>query len=85
MNVIVISEDQHGMIGIAKNYESAIDFLFKEDWLSPEFEVIDKHYNWVSLKDLNISIDNIKQMEIDEFNKFFDGYFYLDIDTVWGM
>ena len=85
MNVIVISEDEHGMIGIAKDYESAIDFLIKEDWLNSEFEIVNNDDNCVSLKDLNMSIDDIKQMGIDEFNKFFEGCFYLDIDTVWGM
>ena len=85
MNVIVINEEDNGMVGIAKDYKSAIDFLFKEDWLSPEFEVMDKYDNYVPLKELNMSIDDIKQMGIDEFNKFFEGCFYLDIDTVWGM
>lgn len=85
MNVIVIHEDNQGMIGIAKNYESAIDFLLQNQWLDSEFEIMDEEYNWVALKDLDISIDDIKQMSIDKFNKIFDGCFYLGIDTVWGM
>ena len=85
MNVIVINEEDNGTIGIAKDYESAIDFLFQEDWLNSEFEIVDNYDNCVSLKDLNISIDDIKQIGIDEFNKFFEGCFYLYIDTVWGM
>ena len=85
MTVIVIYEDNHGMIGIAKDYESAINFLLQNHWLDSEFEIMDENYKWVALKDLNVSIGDIRQMDIDKFNKFFDGYFYLDIDTVWGM
>lgn len=85
MKVIVIYEDNHGMIGIAKDYESAINFLLQDHWLDSEFEIMDKNYNWVALKDLGMSIGDIRQMDIDKFNDFFDGCFYLDIDIVWGM
>lgn len=85
MTVIVIEEDNHGMIGIAKDYESAIDFLLKDNWLNLEFEIMDENGNWVTLENSDISIEDIKKMDIDEFNKFFEGYFYLSIDTVWGM
>ena len=71
MGVIVIYKD-YEMIGIAKDNESAINFLFDNYFLVP-------------LKDLNISIENIKQMDIDKFNELFDDLFYLDIETVWGM
>lgn len=85
MTVIVIYEDNHGMIGIAKDYESAINFLLQNHWLDSEFEIMDENYKWVALKDLNVSIGDIRQMDIDKFNEFFDGCFYLDIDTVWGI
>ena len=85
MGVIVIYNDMNEMIGIAKDYESAINFLVENYFLDSEFEVMDGDYNWVTLKDLNISIEDIKQMSIKEFNDFFDDLFYLDIDTVWGM
>lgn len=85
MNVILINEDNHGLIGVAKDYESAIDCLLQNDWLNSSLEVMDEDYNCNTLKDLNISIDDIKQMDIDKFNEFFDGIFYLDVDKVWGM
>ena len=71
MGVIVIYKD-YEMIGIAKDYESAINFLFDNYFLVP-------------LKDLNISIEDIKQMDIDKFNELFDDLFYLDVERVWGM
>ena len=75
MGVIVIYKD-YEMIGIAKDYESAINFLFDNYFLD---------YRWIPLKDLNISIEDIKQMDIDKFNELFDSCFYLDVETVWGM
>ena len=85
MGVIVIYNDINEMIGIAKDYESAINFLLDNHFLDSEFEIMDEEYRWTPLKDLNISIEDIKQMSINEFNELFDNLFYLDIDTVWGM
>ena len=85
MGVIVIYNDINEIIGIAKDYESAINFLLDNHFLDSEFEIMDEEYRWTPLKDLNISIEDIKQMSINEFNELFDDLFYLDIETVWGM
>ena len=37
--VYLIEEENHGMIGVAKDYSSAIDFLVDSDWLDGKFEV----------------------------------------------
>lgn len=85
MGVIVIYNDINEIVGIAKDYESAVNFLFDNHLLDSEFEVMDEEYKWIPLKDLKISIEDIKQMSINEFNELFDDLFYLDIETVWGM
>lgn len=85
MGVIVIYNDINEIVGIAKDYESAVNFLFDNYLLDSEFEVMGEEYKWIPLKDLNISIEDIKQMDIDKFNELFDNLFYLDIETVWGM
>ena len=85
MGVIVIYNDINEIVGIAKDYESAINFLLDNHFLDSEFEIMDEEYRWTPLKDLNISIEDIKQMSINEFNELFDDLFYLDIETVWGM
>ena len=55
--IITIQEDNHGLIGIAKNYFSAIDFLIDEDWLDGNFEL----YNAIKKIDqLNNEILNLK-------------------------
>ena len=37
--VILIIEENHGIIGIAKSFSSAIDFLYDNDWMTPETEL----------------------------------------------
>ena len=69
--VICIHEDNHGLIGIAKDYKSAIDFLVREEWLTDEIEPID--------------IVIISQWDdIDKFNNEFNGIYYLEVMEVVG-
>ena len=35
--VVLIEEKNHGMIGVAKDYPSAVDFLVNENWLDGSF------------------------------------------------
>lgn len=86
MKVVLIHEDNHGFLGVAKDYENAINFLLQNRWLNTDIEIyVDDEYDFKSLKELNVSIEDIKKMDIDKFNDFFEGIFYLDIDNVWGM
>lgn len=85
MKVIVIYEDNHGMIGIAKDYKNAIDFLLQENWLNSKTEVLNSLEEVVTLEELNLDVEAILEWDIEAFNDFFDGLFFLDIDTVWGM
>lgn len=87
--VVLIEEENHGMIGVAKDYPSAIDFLVNQDWLDGKFEV------WV---DNEISLtqtleDHLEELwyvairdewDTEQFNNFFEGSFYLTIEEVYG-
>ena len=68
--VICIHEDNHGLIGIAKDYKSAIDFLIREEWLDCN-------------NDNDIIIIR-KWDNIDKFNDEFEGRFYLEVMKVEG-
>lgn len=88
MKVILIHEDNHGLLGVAKDYESAINYLLQNQWLNTNIEIyVDDgdDFKAKSLKELNISIADIRKMDIDNFNELFNGIFYLDVDNVWGM
>ena len=68
--VICIHEDNHGLIGIAKDYKSAIDFLIREEWLDCN-------------SDNDITI--IRQWDnVDKLNDEYEGIFYLEIMKVEG-
>lgn len=59
MKVIVIKEANHGILGIAKDIPSAIDFLIETDWLHwyDAFLVDDGHGDYV-WKDLYSIFDS---------------------------
>ena len=68
--VICIHEDNHGLIGVAKDYKSAIDFLIREEWLDCNSD--------------NDIILICKSDNIDKFNDEFEGRFYLEVMKVEG-
>lgn len=41
MKVYIIHEDNHGVIGVADSYESAVQFLLTE-WMTGNFEIWDR-------------------------------------------
>ena len=50
MTCIVIQEGNHGNIGVAASYKSAIKFLIVEDWLSYDTEICSEGEEvWVNL------------------------------------
>ena len=82
---VVIYEDNHGMIGLAVDYESAIEFLVSNNWLEPTTELLlddnslstveeDLGENWLQL---------IRLWPMKVFNNYFDGVFYLDIKNIY--
>lgn len=86
MTIILIHEDNHGLLGVAKDYESAIDCLIQNQWLNIDTEVYStEKEEYTSLRELKMTIGDIRALGIDKFNELFDGVLYLDIDAVWGM
>jgi hypothetical protein len=85
--VYCVYEDNHGMVGIAKDYSSAIDGLVKEKWLDGDTEMLDDNNNPSTVKKIfgeENWIDLIKHWDEDTFNIFFDGIFYIDTMEIWG-
>lgn len=85
--VITIQEDIHGLIGIAKNYSSAIDFLIDSNWLDGNFEFYDGNYGTAKtiFEDLGKEWKSIiLSWDTETFNNYFDCCFYLVIEEVYG-
>ena len=85
--VVLIAEDNHGLIGVAETYADAIDFLIKAKWLDKDYEVWSDDYgNTKSIKKAlgNTWSKQIPCWTLDYFNNYFEGSFYLTIEEVYG-
>ena len=85
--VVLIEEDNHGNIGIAKDYPSAIDFLINQGWLDESFELYDGNYDTTKtiLEELGKEWKSIiLSWNTEKFNEYFDCLFYLNIEEVYG-
>ena len=88
MRVVLIHEDNHGMIGVALNYFHAVNWLINEQWLVDNTEVYDdKTDSWNRL-DEELGEDWADLLtdywDIDNFNAYFSGSFYLESVEVYG-
>lgn len=90
MTVILVNEDNHGLIAIAKNYDCAVRFLLDNDWLDdgvylsdPESELGCDHSIIEVLGD-NWDSRVRNEFDMKKFNAVFDGLFYLNEVEVFG-
>lgn len=92
MKVIVIFEECHGFIGVAKNIKSAFDFLLCDKWITEKthFPIeADDDSDFIALEDLRkrFGFDNLLDtlMFMWENNKqWFEDMFSLYIEDVFG-
>lgn len=86
MKVIIIHEENHGFIGVAKDMDSAFRFIIEDDWVDGLWdedtqnyvdpEVLIKKHNAKSLFDL-------LKMLYEKDDNAFDGMFYFYEETVF--
>lgn len=84
--VYCVYEDNHGMIGVAKDYLSMIDGLVEEGWLDGNTELVDEDGNFFTVEGKigEKWLEKIKKWDITDFNIFFDGYFWISDVEIWG-
>lgn len=84
--VYCVYEDNHGMIGVAKDFASVIDGLIKENWLDGDTIMLDDNDNPSTVKEVfgEKWIDLIEYWDKDTFNINFEGIFYINIMEIWG-
>ena len=83
MIIYIIHEDNHGVLGVADSYESAVQFLIDNELLTENFEILDREeYYSRPLYTLEIKPEEIKAWNINKFNDFFDGDFYIEEDNL---
>ena len=85
MRVVIIEEDNHGQIGIAKTYADAVHFLVNDCWLSAFTEIYcgDEVYKTV-IEDLGEDwLAVMLNWSMEKFCEYFAGLFYLDSVEVY--
>lgn len=90
MNVVIINEDNHGLIGIALNYYNAVKWLIDKHWIDDDTEVYDYDTEeWRTVKEV-LGADwaslmlNDENWNLDRFNDFWGCCFSLDPEKVIG-
>lgn len=85
MKVISISEECHGFIGLAKDFESTKKFLLEHGWIDECLE-ISKDNKWHYIDEV-LGSDwraKVMNMTMEEFEEIFEGSFLLDTIEVYG-
>ena len=87
-SIIVISEDNHGIIGFAKDLFSAVSYLIINDWITEDTTFF--YEEWGEEFTLNDYFGNdwkaeILKMSLKDFNKFFDDRFLLTEAKVFSI
>lgn len=85
MTVIMVSEDNHGTIGIAKNYACAIAFLVRNGWIWRGLEIVKEDDTITTIyEDLGEDyISVLLEWDIDTFERYFEGIFYLKVEKIY--
>ena len=81
MTVILVNEDNHGLLTAAKDYKSAIKFLIDNRWIEESTEVWNEDDTYSRLDELlgEDAFDIItEKWDIDSFNTFWNGSFFLN-------
>ncbi len=81
MTVILVHEDNHGLLTVAKDYKSAVKFLIDNRWIEESMEVWHEDGTYRRLDEFfgEDVLDIItEKWDIDSFNTFWDGSFFLN-------
>lgn len=94
MRALVVCEDNHGVIGIAKcegeQAKWAVELLIKTGWLTENTDIYHETekdgFRWDTVKQAYGEYweDFMKTLLIDEFNDIWEGCFYLEEREVFG-
>ena len=85
MTAIVINEDNHGMIGLAKECSDAIKYLVINGWIWGYIEIVKEDGTITTIReDLGENyLDVISKWSIHKFNEYFEGIFYLRKEEIF--
>lgn len=85
--VILVSEDNHGLLCVVKDFQSAVDYLIKEYWVDEATEVYnDAKSEWVRLDELfgENWEEEVRNLSRESFEELFDESIYLEDEEIRG-
>jgi hypothetical protein len=85
--VILVSEDNHGLLCVVKDFQSAVDYLIKENWIDEATEVyVDAKSKWASLEEFfgENWEEEVHHLSRESFEELFDESIYLEDAEVYG-
>ena len=91
MKVIIISEENHGLIGIAKDMKSAFQFLLEDKWITENTDFfepnVDCDVDYFTLKEIMEDLKHTNPLDTLMFlwesdEDYFDGQFYFGEEVV---
>ena len=86
MTVILVYEENHDLITVAKDYKSAIKFLINNRWIEESMEVWNEDGTYSRLDELlgeDVFDIITEKWDIGSFNIFWDGSFFLNKVNVY--
>lgn len=91
-DVIIITEENHGTIGVAKDMESAFQYLVNTKWITENTQFFEPnpdcpdefHYLGDIMKDLDRNIIDTLMFLWKWDPEYFDGSFYFTVADVYG-
>ena len=86
MKVIIIHEENHGFIGVAKDMDSAFRFLIEENWVEDFWDKKIQRYLYHTAFFERYNVDNLldlMKVMYEEDENAFDGLFYFSEETVF--
>ena len=82
MSVVLIYDEDVTLLGVAKNYKAAIDFLFNKGYLSDSIQIYDQESNhYVRIDEYYGEnwLDVIRdEWDVENFNEFWQSWLLLD-------
>ena len=83
--VILVREDNHGLIAVTLDYFSAVKYLVENNWLTDTIEVgVNEDLEEVIVAFGADWVDEILTWDsVQKFNEVFEGVFHLSIEEVY--
>lgn len=89
MKVLLVHEENHGVVGVAKDINSAVSFLITEGWLHEETAIWYDYKDGIAWKPIKEAYgkdweDFLRSLTIELFNNVWEDCFYLKEVEIFG-